>query len=110
MAFDRRHTAVSGDRGYRRDGSPSAAPAVPGAWVHPPRWAAALPGIGGFRITTKPQRSRCSTSRLATIVAMISAKVVHALSPAVAQRERQRVGDVFGLGRQQGLVGRHACE
>jgi hypothetical protein len=37
-----------------------------------PRQIAAPPPIGGFFMTTNPDRSKCSTSRLATIAAIIS--------------------------------------
>jgi hypothetical protein len=38
----------------------------------PPRPSATPPPIGGRFMTTKPDRSKCSTSRLATIAAIIS--------------------------------------
>jgi hypothetical protein len=44
--------------------------------------------IGGRFMTTKPDRSRCSTRRLATIADMSLIGVVDALPAADAQRER----------------------
>jgi hypothetical protein len=48
-------------------------------------------------MTTNPERSKCSTRRLATIAAIISAGVIHPLAHAVAQREGDGLGDVVGL-------------
>jgi hypothetical protein len=49
--------------------------------------------IGGFFITTKADRSRCSTRRLATIADM-SFGVVHALPAIEPEREGERVRQV----------------
>jgi Rap1a immunity proteins len=54
-------------------------------------------------MTTKPARSRCSTSRLATISAM-SLIGVHALAPLVAQCEGECRGKVGGV-RERELLG-----
>ena len=66
--------ARSRRRGVAFAGLQTAAVARPSPGHGPlnPRPKAAPPLIDGFFITTKPDRSRCSTSPLATISAMIS--------------------------------------
>ncbi len=64
---------------------------------------AAPPPLGGFFMTTKPERSKCSTSRLAHDRRHHLASVVRPLAPAVAQREGERVGEVFGLGGSEAI-------
>jgi len=51
------------------------------AYPSNPRPSAAAPTSDGRFITTKPARSRCSTSRLATISAMISSALCTRLRP-----------------------------
>jgi hypothetical protein len=53
-----------------------------------------LPPIGGFFMTTNPARSRCSTSRFATISAMISSAAWTRFVAVKAQRECERGGKV----------------
>ena len=60
-----------------------------------------LPPIGGLFMTTNPDRSRCSTRRLATIFEMSLVGVVDALAALKAQREGQRVCDVFWRGGER---------
>jgi hypothetical protein len=48
-------------------------------------------------MTTKLDRSKCSTSRSETILAIVPA-VANLLSAAVAQGEGKRFGEVFGRG------------
>jgi hypothetical protein len=52
---------------------------------------------------TKPDRSRRSTSRLATIVHEL-AGVVLARAAVEPRRKRERVGDIFRGGRREAIV------
>ena len=56
------------------------------------------------RITTKPARFKCLTSRFATRLAMKELAIALSLAPLKWQRERDRVGKVARVGGRQ-LVG-----
>jgi hypothetical protein len=55
--------------------------------------------IDGLFMTTKPDRSKCSTKRLATIADMNSSALWTPLATLKTLREGERVGEVFGRGR-----------
>jgi len=85
----------------RRDGESGIAPR-PFRFPLPvlsPLANAAAPTSAGRFITTKPARAKCSTSRFATISAMISSAFVDPLAALEAQREG--VGEVRGVGGRE---------
>jgi hypothetical protein len=56
-----------------------------------------------FFMTMKPERSRCSTRRLAHDRGHHLSGVMRPLAPAVAQREGERIGEVVGAGGREAV-------